>query len=330
MTDLLQVAALSTHFGTRNGTIRAVDDVSLTIVRGETVGLVGESGCGKSTLGKTLVGLLRPTSGSIRIHGAEVGSLGRRARRPFARRMQMVFQDPFSSLNPRIGVGRLIEEPLIVHGIGTAAERRARADAMMARVGLSPAMRDRYPHEFSGGQRQRIGIARGLVLEPDLLICDEPVSALDLSVQAQVINLLVDLQAELGHSYLFISHDLAVVEHIADRILVMYLGRIVESAVATELWSRPLHPYSRGLAAAAPVADPVTARARPSELIRGDVPSLFSVPSGCGFHPRCPIAIDRCVLHPPELQALSGNRAVACHRVAESRDGGITLAGNPV
>jgi oligopeptide/dipeptide ABC transporter ATP-binding protein len=307
--SLLELRGLAVHYATARGTLRAVDGVDLDIARGETVGLVGESGCGKSTLGKALLGLAPVTAGAVRFDGVDLTALGARARAPFRRRMQMIFQDPFGSLNPRHTIGAILEAPLKVHGLGDRAARRARVAALIAQVGLPPDAVARYPHEFSGGQRQRIGIARALALEPDLIVCDEPVSALDLSIQAQILNLLVDLKRDLGLAYLFISHDLGVVRYFADRVLVMYLGRIVESAPAATLWRRPMHPYTRALIAAVP--DP--ARRRQAAPLAGDLPSPQDVPTGCRFHPRCPFATDLCRTTEPPPRTLEDGHAVACH-----------------
>ena len=308
--SLLSVDNLHTRYVSRGRTVTAVDGVSLTVAAGETVGLVGESGCGKSTLGKTILRLVDPAEGSIRIAGQEIATLGQRALAPLRRNMQMVFQDPYGSLNPRQTVGTLLETPLKVHGMGSRRERRAQVLDILARVGLPPDAAARYPHEFSGGQRQRIGIARALVLKPQLVICDEPVSALDLSIQAQILNLLVALKRDLGLSYLFISHDLSVVRYFADRVLVMYLGRIVESADHATLWRDPRHPYTRALLSAVPVADPTHPRA--PVAMRGEVSS--GPATGCRFRSRCPIAIDRCAVEDPMLNDLGGQHRVACHR----------------
>jgi oligopeptide/dipeptide ABC transporter ATP-binding protein len=316
VSPLLAVENLTVHFRSRLGTVHAVDGVGLAIEAGETLGLVGESGCGKSTLGKAIVGLVQPTSGTVSLDGTVISDLSRRAIRPYRRRLQMIFQDPYGSLNPRLSVGRIIEEPLIVHGIGDAQSRRKRVVALMRRVGLHPDAAGRYPHEFSGGQRQRIGIARALALNPQLIICDEPVSALDVSVQAQVINLLLDLQEEMGLSYLFISHDLSVVQHIAQRVLVMYLGKIVESAPRQSIWSRPLHPYTRALIAAVPVPDPTRIGAQTNPAIESEIPSPINPPSGCRFRTRCPFAAPLCAEREPALRAIDEESFVACHFVA--------------
>jgi oligopeptide/dipeptide ABC transporter ATP-binding protein len=312
---LLAVEDLAVHFRSRLGTVHAVDGVSLTIAPGETLGLVGESGCGKSTLGKAIVGLVPPTAGTVRLEGETISGLSRHAMRPYRRRVQMIFQDPYGSLNPRLTIGRIIEEPLIVHRIGTAGSRREQVSALMRRVGLHPEVAGRYPHEFSGGQRQRIGIARALALNPKLIICDEPVSALDVSVQAQVVNLLLDLQRDLGLSYLFISHDLSVMQHIAQRVLVMYLGKIVESAPRALIWSRPLHPYTRALIAAIPVPDPKVVKPRSDAVIEGEIPSPVDPPSGCRFRTRCPLAAPLCAEQEPMLRQIGDGSFAACHFV---------------
>jgi peptide/nickel transport system ATP-binding protein len=304
---VLTARDLRTEFRARGGTVAAVDGVSLDIGRGETLGLVGESGCGKTTLGRTLLRLIRPAAGSIVLDGVDITHMPERALRPHRRRMQMIFQDPYGSLNPRLTVGRIVEEPLIVHRV---PNRRERVAALFAKVGLPASALARLPHEFSGGQRQRIGIARALALQPDLLICDEPVSALDVSIRAQIVNLLKSLQAELGFACLFISHDLSVVRRVCDRVAVMYLGRIVETGDTASLWERPRHPYTQALLAAAPVADP--ARRRRVAPLAGDLPSPLDPPAGCRFHTRCPYAIEKCRAVDPVLAD-----GVACHRAAE-------------
>jgi oligopeptide/dipeptide ABC transporter ATP-binding protein len=314
--QLVNVRHLVKHFPVEGSddVVRAVDDVSFEILRGETLGLVGESGCGKSTVGRCLLRLIEPTAGQIDFDGRNVRSLNRSDLRELRREMQIVFQDPYASLNPRMKVGDIVGEPLVIHKIGTKAERRERVGELLRRVGLDPDYRKRYPHEFSGGQRQRIGVARTLALNPKLIVADEPVSALDVSVQAQVVNLLQELQKEFGLTYLFISHGLAVVEHISTRVAVMYLGRIVEIASAADLYLRPLHPYTQALLSAIPVPDPKRKRER--IVLQGDVPTPINPPSGCRFRTRCPIAIDECARIDPELRELAPGHRVACIRVA--------------
>ncbi len=304
------------------GEVKAVDDVSFTIRRGETLGLVGESGCGKTTVGRLLLRLLEPTDGTITFDGTDITGLSERDLKPFRRRMQIIFQDPFASLDPRAPIGASIEEGLRIHQIGTPAERRDQVARIMELVGLQPYHARRYPHEFSGGQRQRIGIARALVLEPELLVCDEPVSALDVSIQAQVLNLLRQLQRDLGLTYLFVAHNMGVVEHISDRVAVMYLGTMSEVAPAQEIYRFPLHPYTIALLSAVPVADP-GARARQKRIILlGDVPSPVNPPSGCRFHTRCWLRkqLDnptRCETERPPLRDLGPDHQVSCHFAEE-------------
>jgi oligopeptide transport system ATP-binding protein len=316
---LLAVNGLKKHYGVRGGFlarevkhVRAVDDVSFEIAPGETLGLVGESGCGKSTTGRCVMRLIEPTEGSVRFAGKEVTALRAGDLRALRRDMQIIFQDPFASLNPRHTVRAIVGEALIIHGIGRPGrDREERVAALLETVGLRPEHMNRYAHEFSGGQRQRIGIARALAVEPKLIICDEPVSALDVSVQAQVINLLEDLQDRLGIAYLFIGHDLSVVEHISHRVAVMYLGRIVEVASARALYDNPRHPYSEALLSAVPIPDPKIRRRRVS--LEGDLPNPTRPPAGCHFHPRCPIAVARCAVETPPLVHGADGHGVACH-----------------
>lgn len=326
-TTILSVSDLKVHFPVTEGAfwqrqvgaVRAVDGISFDLEVGETFSLVGESGCGKSTTALALLRMLEVTGGTIRFEGADITTLDQSAMRPLRRRIQMVYQDPFASLNPRMKIGDIIGEPLIVHGLGgDKASYRARIRELMDLVGLLPDMADRYPHEFSGGQRQRVGIARALALEPDLLICDEAVSALDVSIQAQILNLLMDLQDKLSLTYLFIAHDMSVVRHISTRVGVMYLGQLVEIANRDQLFDNPLHPYTRGLMASVPVADPEIEAQRPQQLIVGEVPSVRNPPSGCRFHPRCPQALDRCSSETPALREVPDGRQVACVLYEES------------
>ncbi len=313
--ELVRVRALVKHFPVEGSddVVRAVDGVTFEILRGETLGLVGESGCGKSTVGRCLLRLIEPTSGQVEFQGRDVLRTGKRDLRALRREMQIIFQDPYASLNPRLRVRDIVSEPLLIHGIGSREERRERVAELLRRVGLDPDYMNRYPHEFSGGQRQRLGIARALALNPKLIVADEPVSALDVSVQAQVVNLLQDLQNEFGLTYLFISHGLAVVEHISTRVAVMYLGRIVEVADAAELYANPLHPYTKALLSAIPVPDPKRRRER--IVLEGDVPTPINPPSGCRFRTRCPIAIPECAQIDPDLREVAPGHTVACIRV---------------
>ena len=321
---LLEVSGLQMHFpvtegiviNRKVGEVKAVDGIDFTVRRGETLGLVGESGCGKTTTGRCILRLEKPTAGAILYDGVDIARLERRDLVALRRRIQVIFQDPYSSLNPRMKVGEIIAEPIMVHGLERDASRRtARVRELLSVCGLDPKFADRYPHEMSGGQRQRVGIARALALEPEFIVCDEAVSALDVSIQAQVINLLEDLRERFGLTYLFIAHDLSVVRHLCQRVAVMYLGRIVELAACDELFDNPLHPYTQALLAAVPVPDPTVEAERTFRPVKGEVPSPINPPSGCVFHPRCPIAIERCKQHRPELRELRPGHWVACSEV---------------
>ena len=322
---LLQVRGLRMHFPVTEGMIarrhigdvKAVDGVDLAIQRGETLGLVGESGCGKTTMGRCILRLEKPTAGEILYNGIDIANLGRRELVALRRRIQVIFQDPYSSLNPRQKVGSIIGEPMMVHGVEKDPRRRAdRVRELLSVCGLNPNFADRYPHEMSGGQRQRVGIARALALNPEFIVCDEAVSALDVSIQAQIINLLEDLRDKFNLTYLFIAHDLSVVRHLCQRVAVMYLGRVVELAECDELFDNPLHPYTRALLAAVPVPDPAVEAERAFQPVRGEVPSPINPPPGCVFHPRCPLAVDQCRRVRPELRELRPGHWVACDVVS--------------
>jgi oligopeptide/dipeptide ABC transporter ATP-binding protein len=320
--ELLVVENLKKYFPVTRGIIfqkqiaavKAVDDVSFTLQRGETLGVVGESGCGKSTLARCIARLLDPTEGRVVFDGTDITKLSRAGMRPVRREMMMVFQDPYASLNARKRVGFIVGEPLEVHKIGTDAERKRRVQDLLEVVGLNPEHYNRFPHEFSGGQRQRIGVARALAANPKLIICDEPVSALDVSVQAQILNLLKDLQKEFGLTYLFIAHDLNVVRHISDRVMVMYLGKVAEVGVGAQLYEEPKHPYTGALLSAVPIPNPALGRRRKAIVLEGDVPNPINPPSACRFHPRCPRFVEgHCDVEEPELRSFGGDHVAACH-----------------
>ncbi len=317
---LLNVENLMMHFPIKRGVfqrtvgyVHAVDGVSFDIRKGETLGLVGESGCGKSTTGRTILQLYKPTAGHVYFDNTDLTTIKGEELRVLRRKMQMIFQDPYASLNPRMTVEEIVGEPLIVHNLAKGREVREKVKDLLGLVGLNPAYVDRYPHEFSGGQRQRIGVARALSLQPDLIVCDEPISALDVSIQAQVVNLLEDLQAKFGLTYLFIAHDLSMVRHISDRVAVMYLGVIMELAVRRDLYEHPLHPYTQALLSAVPIPDPVVEETRKRIILTGDVPSPINPPSGCRFRTRCPIAAQICAEQKPEFRELLPDHFVACH-----------------
>jgi oligopeptide/dipeptide ABC transporter ATP-binding protein len=322
VTPLLEVEGLARHFvvarsilGRPTASVKAVDGVSFAVAAGETLALVGESGCGKTTVSRLVLRLIEPDAGHIRFEGRDLRAFDANELRAFRRKAQIVFQDPYASLNPRMTVGQMLAEPLILHGLVPAARRRARVEELMHLVGLEPRFAVRYPHEFSGGQRQRIAIARALAVEPKLIVCDEPVSALDVSIRSQILNLLRDLQRQFGLAYIFVSHDLAVVKHIADRVAVMNFGRIVETAPADALFAYPRHPYSRALLSAIPVPKPRAKRDR--IILHGEMPSALNPPAGCHFHTRCPYVIDRCRAERPELLPVENGGIAACHRVAD-------------
>ncbi len=325
---LLEVKDLKMHFPVtrgiifqrRVGTVKAVDGVSFSIKKGETLGLVGESGCGKSTTGRAILQLYRPTSGEVNFNGQDLTKARGDSLRKMRRNVQMIFQDPYASLNPRMTVGDIIGEPIKVHNLRQGKAVRERVEELLGLVGLNPAFANRYPHEFSGGQRQRIGIARALAVEPEFVVCDEPVSALDVSIQAQVVNLLEELQDKLGLTYLFIAHDLSVVKHISDRVAVMYLGKVVELAEGPKLYANPLHPYSQALLSAVPIPDPKVEQQRRRIILEGDVPSPLNPPSGCHFHTRCPIAIQQCKEEEPPFVDYGGGHFAACWRARESSE----------
>jgi oligopeptide/dipeptide ABC transporter ATP-binding protein len=339
---LLEIEDVTKHFPITKGiffkrevaAVKALDGVSLAVRRGETLGIVGESGCGKSTLARVIMRLLEPTSGTVRFDGADITHLSESAMRPYRRELMMVFQDPYASLNPRKRVGAIVTEPLEVHGIGTDAARKRRVQELLEVVGLNPEHYNRFPHEFSGGQRQRIGVARALAVNPKLIVADEPVSALDVSVQAQILNLLKDLQKEFGLTYVFIAHDLNVVRHISDRVMVMYLGKAAELAPRNELYTSPKHPYTGALLTAVPIPDPELGRQRQRLVLEGDVPNPINPPSACNFHPRCPRFHEgHCDVDTPELRPMNGSDHIAaCHyplerwpmTVAEMRKGATT------
>jgi len=317
---LLEVEDLKTYFDIKGGAlskkvgeVKAVDGVSFSVKEGEIVGIVGESGCGKSTTGKSILRLIEPTSGKVRFNGENILELSGEKVRKIRRDMQIIFQDPYASLNPRHKVGKIIGEPMLIHGIGNKAERKKRVEELLEKVGLRKEHANRYPHQFSGGQRQRIGIARALSVHPKLIICDEPVSALDVSVQSQILNLMESLKDEFKLTYVFIAHDLSVVRYISDRIAVMYLGKIVELTDRISLYENPLHPYTQALLSSVPIPDPELEKKRERIILTGEVPSPVNPPSGCRFHSRCPFVFERCKIEEPPLQKVSSEHFVACH-----------------
>ncbi|MFI3252781.1 MAG: oligopeptide/dipeptide ABC transporter ATP-binding protein [Eubacteriales bacterium] len=311
---LLEVKNLSKHFDVGNkATLKAVDDVTFSIRKGETLGLVGESGCGKTTCGRTIINLYDATHGEVLYKGVDIMKLPRKDKADFRKHCQIIFQDPYASLNPRMTVESIIQEGLKIHNLGSPKERTQRVYELLELVGLNQEHASRFPHEFSGGQRQRIGIARALAVNPEFIVCDEPISALDVSIQAQVVNLFIKLQQELGLTYLFIAHDLSMVKHISDRIAVMYLGSLVELTSSEELFSNPLHPYTKALISAIPVPDPKVEMSRQAISLEGDVPSPINLPVGCKFAPRCPNAMEKCKTERPEIKELSPDHLVACH-----------------